>query len=180
MLISEEYRNLNERLHQDNISYGMSGMNYANEVYAMCDRFNTEDVLDYGCGKDTLARNLPFNINRYDPAIKRFSEPPKPADFVVCTDVLEHIEPHCLDDVLADIRRVMKKFGYLVIHTGPAKKTLQDGRNAHLIIEDYSWWYDKLSEYFEIDDSKTGMGATFYVRPRDKIKKVNKIEPHII
>jgi S-adenosylmethionine:diacylglycerol 3-amino-3-carboxypropyl transferase len=67
-------------------------------------------------------------------------KPPEPHDIVVCTDVLEHIEPDCLDDVLADIRRCTKKAALLVVATRPAMKTLSDGRNAHLIQEDFKWW----------------------------------------
>ena len=32
----------------------------------------------------------------------------------------------------------------------PAQRKLKDGRNAHLIIEDTSWWMRKLCTYFNI------------------------------
>jgi 2-polyprenyl-3-methyl-5-hydroxy-6-metoxy-1,4-benzoquinol methylase len=65
---------------------------------------------------------------------------PEPHDIVACTDVLEHIEPDCLDDVLKDIRRCTKKVAFLLIATRPAIKVLADGRNAHLIQQPYTWW----------------------------------------
>ena len=36
---------------------------------------------------------------------------------------------------------------YHLIACHPAKKKLSDGRNAHLIIEEPTWWKNKLSEY---------------------------------
>jgi hypothetical protein len=107
-------------------------------------------VLDYGCGKGGLGRAIPFGICEYDPAIAGKESSPKPADLVVCTDVLEHIEPECLVYVLADLRRVTRKIGYFVIHTGPAQKHLADGRNAHLIQRDRMWWKKKLRRFFTI------------------------------
>jgi hypothetical protein len=75
---------------------------------------------------------------------------PDPADIVACTDVLEHIEPECLEDVLADLRRVTKKMGFFTIATRPAKKFLSDGRNAHLIQQDARWWLEKLWAKFHV------------------------------
>lgn len=86
-------------------------------------------------------------ILSYDPAIEGCEEK-KPCDLVVCTDVLEHVEPEYLDNVLNDIHRLMQKVGYFTVHTEAAMKHLSDGRNAHLIQKPYSWWFDKLSERF--------------------------------
>jgi hypothetical protein len=36
----------------------------------------------------------------------------------------------------------------------PAKRILKDGRNAHLILEDASWWISKLCNYFNITNLK--------------------------
>lgn len=101
-------------------------------------------VLDYGCGKGTLAKTLPFPIWEYDPAIKNKDWPPRPSELVVCADVLEHIEPECLDAVLDDLASLTLDVAYFVIHTKPAGKDLPDGRNAHLIQEGKDWWERKL------------------------------------
>ena len=79
-----------------------------------------------------------------------FSGTPNPADIVACTDVLEHIEPECLEDVLADLRQVTKRLGFFTIATRPAKKFLADGRNAHLIQQDAKWWIERLWKHFKI------------------------------
>lgn len=143
-MISEEYRALNQALHRSRPSYGAGGHRWA----WWC--AGREDILDYGCGKGTLSEALNMDMAEYDPAIPGKDEPPGEHETVVCLDVLEHIEPEFLDDVLADIRRCMKRHGLLVIATRPAKKVLPDGRNAHLIIEDWEWWREKLEQHFII------------------------------
>lgn len=147
-LISEEYRALNAQLHRDNLAYGVGGGRHAPIVLKLAESTKANSVLDYGCGKGGLAKAMPYGICEYDPAIPGKQESPKPADLVVCTDVLEHIEPERLRFVLDDLRRVTRKVGYFVIHMGPAQKTLADGRNAHLLQRDRSWWTQKLKKFF--------------------------------
>ena len=149
-LISNEYRKLNENLHNKNMNYGVSGHKYSGNILSLSQKLNTKDILDYGCGKCTLGNNLPFTINQYDPAIRCFSREPEPADIVACTDVMEHIEPDLLENVLSHIKSKTKKLVYFLIATRPAKKTLEDGRNAHLIVKDSIYWFCKVSEYFDI------------------------------
>lgn len=151
MLISDEYKKLNEELHARNPTYGRSGSKNVSAVLELSLKHTTKDVLDYGCGKSTLNENLPFQIQQYDPAIEKYATLPLPADIVVCTDVMEHIEPDCLDGVLEHIKSLTKKCVFFIISTAPAKKTLADGRNAHICLHDITWWEDKLEEYFRLD-----------------------------
>jgi 2-polyprenyl-3-methyl-5-hydroxy-6-metoxy-1,4-benzoquinol methylase len=150
MTISESYRELNAKLHASNEFYGTSGAKYSQQVHALALSLQTQDILDYGCGKSTLANNLPFKIKQYDPAIKKYEALPEPADLVVCTDVLEHIEPEKLDDVLGHLKSLTKRKGFFTIANRPARKTLEDGRNAHLIIEPPIYWLNKLTDYFTV------------------------------
>lgn len=149
-LISAGYRELNARLHRENMAYGVGGEKHAQVIADICARLRTKDVLDYGCGKGRLGRSLPFHVQEYDPAVPGKEESPKPADIVVCTDVLEHIEPDKLGFVLGDLRRCVRQVGYFVIHTGPAAKTLADGRNTHLIQKDKQWWEKHLRKFFKV------------------------------
>lgn len=148
--ISAEYCELNRRLHRENIAYGVGGGKHADTVKRLAEKLNTTSILDYGCGKGYLAKALPFPIWCFDPAIEQYRETPRPADIVVCSDVLEHIEPDKLDVVLDDIRRCTRKIAYLVIHTGPAAKTLPDGRNTHLIQNGLDWWGKQLQRFFSV------------------------------
>ena len=149
-LISAEYRALNRQLHDDNLFYGVGGAKHKELVLKIADQMKTTSILDYGCGKGRLAEELPFPIWQYDPCIPGKDEAPRPADIVVCTDVLEHIEPDKILPVLADLRRVVKKVGLFVIHMGAAQKTLPDGRNTHLIQQGKQWWANRLKAYFTV------------------------------
>ena len=99
-------------------------------------------------------------------------ESPRPADLVVCTDVLEHIEPEKLPFVLDDLRRCVKQIGYFVIHTKAAAKTLADGRNAHLIQKDQAWWTETLGRYFTVGKVDVLIGPLIRVvvgvKPKDQ------------
>jgi hypothetical protein len=149
-LISDDYLKLAKQLHEENKHYGAIGFRHTNNILTLAKQYQTDSILDYGCGKSSLARNLPFDIFEYDPAIEKHSARPNPAQMVVCTDVLEHVEPENLDAVLLDIAMLMQKVGYLTVCIVPAKKTLPDGRNAHLIIESKEWWENKINEFFQI------------------------------
>jgi 2-polyprenyl-3-methyl-5-hydroxy-6-metoxy-1,4-benzoquinol methylase len=148
--ISEQYRALNKDLHLQG-SYGRKGDKWVDRVTDLVARFQPETILDYGCGQGALGRALNIPIAEYDPAIEGKDSQPAPADLVVCTDVLEHIEPDYLDTVLDDLKRVSKVCLFAVISTRPAKKFLADGRNAHLIVEPWTFWNEKLSERFIVD-----------------------------
>ena len=145
MLISDAYRELNKRLHEARPDYGTSGRRYVPVVRQLMAKYETSDVLDYGAGKCTLQEALGHPIANYDPCVPGLDAVPGPHDIVVCTDVLEHIEPDCLAEVLKDIRRCTKKAAYLFIATRPAAKVLAEGRNAHLIQQPYAWWERQLA-----------------------------------
>lgn len=150
VLITDEYRSLSAQLHESNLAYGVGGGRHADMVVQLAKALKTTSVLDYGAGKGYLAKNLPFPIWEYDPAFPDKATSPRPADIVVCTDVLEHVEPDLLLHVLGDLQRCVRKVGYFVIHCGPSKKFLADGRNAHLIQKPPPWWGKRLAAFFEV------------------------------
>jgi hypothetical protein len=155
MLISEEYRAMQRRLHE-NPGYGIASLEYAPLVARVIQATGATDLLDYGAGKGRLGEALrqqikgPLRIHHYDPAIPEWSVPPAPCPLVACIDVLEHIEPQLLDNVLDDLKRVTLRQGLFTVHTQPAVKVLPDGRNAHLIQQPARWWLPKLMERFEL------------------------------
>lgn len=154
-LISEEYRLLQQKMHE-NPHYGEASLGYAPLVCQVIEQVGATELLDYGAGKGRLGIALrerlgrPLTIHHYDPAIPHWSAPPAPSDFVACIDVLEHIEPDLIDSVLDDLRRVTARVGVFTVEIVPARKSLPDGRNAHLIQRPPSWWLPKLMERFEL------------------------------
>lgn len=158
MLVSAEYKAQISKLHQESPSWGTTGRDYAGVVQSYIHQYAPKNILDYGCGKQTLARALrKYRIIGYDPGLPGLDTPVKePCDLVVCTDVLEHIEPDCLDDVLDDIQRVTREHLFLQICTVPAFAVLPDGRNAHLIVKPARWWMEQLWPRFDLVNCMIG------------------------
>lgn len=164
-LISPEYLEQNRQLHERDGFFGSRSARHLEAVKLLCDFVGSKNVLDYGCGKGSLVNALldaGYDAKGYDPAIEAYSEPPEPADVVVCTDVLEHIEPERLNDVLDELQRLTKKAAFLLVSTSVAKRTLPDGRNAHLIVKHSNWWLFHLMRRFvlvQFADSPRGFKA---------------------
>ena len=145
-LISPAYLTQNRMIHEGKGHWGGSGWKHAEVIQEFGKRIRARSILDYGCGECSLRKmfgKIGYHVTlyEYDPAVFTRARLPKyPVDLVVCTDVLEHIEPDKLATVLKHIRSLATKGIYLSIATRPANKILPDGRNAHLIIEDTPWW----------------------------------------
>lgn len=152
--ISDEYRVEQQKLHE-NPKYGVASLSFAPIVKSLLRLGNCASLSDYGAGKQNLRRALRLReggkvrYQPYDPAFPEYGQP-QPADLVTCIDVLEHIEPQSLDAVLSEISSISAKLSFLTVHTGPAKKVLTDGRNAHLIQESTSWWLGRFEPFFDI------------------------------
>lgn len=177
-LISAEYRELNRKLHAENLAYGVGGGRHAQTVLKLAEQLQKEvkfvSVLDYGCGRGYLAKALPFPIAEYDPCVPGKEGSPKAADLVVCSDVLEHIEPDHIDFVLDDLRRCVKRIGFFCVHTGPSKKLLADGRNSHVLQQPASWWKTKMEQYFSLAPNsmiEKPPHVYFVVSPKPAAKK---------
>jgi len=153
-LISDEYVALNKNLHADNPLYGSKSWKQLENVVHSLDLKAGDTLLDYGCGKASLQRELAkrsINVVSYDPAISAYAKHPSeykeyPFEYVVCMDVLEHVEPDMLPHVLDDIQKSFTKKAFILISTEPSNKTLKDGRNAHLIIQARNFWMDRLAD----------------------------------
>lgn len=144
MLLSDPYREEIARIHRIDESWGSRGYNWSYMVAGIALIEGCQTILDYGCGKGTMGETLSvcggMASAGYDPGIVGKDMPPAPADLVVCTDVLEHIEPEFLQGVINDLVRVTVRLLFVAISTRPAGRTLSDGRNAHLIVKDAGWW----------------------------------------
>jgi hypothetical protein len=151
--ISPGYLTQQQQLHQDS-RYGSASVTYAPVIMDILKATGYRSICDYGAGKCRLGIALHRKLKNlaYYPADPAFPEygPAKPAELVVCIDVLEHIEPEYLDQVISELAVLTTHVGFFSIHTGAARKVLSDGRNAHLIQQPASWWLDKLLPYFDV------------------------------
>ena len=143
-LMSPKYRALMIRAHKE-MDWAGAGYKQAAAVAQFADEIHAKSILDYGSGQGTLARALPDRkVINYDPGLPDASGLPKLAHLVVCSDVLEHIEPEKLDNVMQHIHGITVTGAYFVIATRPANKNLPNGINAHLIVEPPEWWLAKI------------------------------------
>ena len=166
-MISPEYRQLLELTHAK-MPWGTASLNEIDRIVSLLRQYQITHVLDYGAGQQNLAKKLPdlvsnLIVDSYDPGIPAIASAPAPAELVCCIDVLEHVEPEYIDQVLDDLQRVVANLGYFTIAVTPATKILEDGRNAHLIVQPVEWWAQKIQARFTIVKD---MGRKFIVRKK--------------
>lgn len=132
-------------------SFGATARNFALQIKLCLHELEPTTLLEYGCGKSDLNVSCgsdSIRWDRYDPAIPELSkQPTEQYDFIINTDVMEHIPPNDVDDVLADIRRCGEKV-FFNISTRLAGKTLPDGTNAHCTVQDAEQWLIAIKKHF--------------------------------
>lgn len=152
-LISPKYVVQQRILHGQPQGYGTHGHKWAETVRALIADpiYRISSVLDYGCGQGSLKRAVmadpPTSVRfaEYDPAIAEKQTLPDFADLVVVTDVLEHIEPDRLENVLAHVRMLARRAVLVVVAlVADSGRQLSDGRNAHLIVRPANWWKKRM------------------------------------
>lgn len=175
MLISENYRQLLIQTHNES-KWGNTGSAdpWFFKIVKYADEYKAKTILDYGAGwggvKHRMLKERPdIRVTEYEPTREAVAWPAEPQVFVVCVDVLEHIEPALLDNVLQDLQRVILDRAYFSICKVKAFKILPDGRNAHLIVEGFKWWEAKLAEYFTLIEARNPneVGCHFIVERKE-------------
>lgn len=154
-LISPEYLAEQKRLHAEPRGYGGKSYKRAPVIAELIRKGGHISILDYGCGQGTLGPAVQAELGdyavawrNYDPAVEEWARPPNavlgPYQLVICTDVLEHIEPDKIQAVLRHLRSLTGGQLYTVISTVETAKTLSDGRQAHILLKDWAWWKWKM------------------------------------
>lgn len=145
---------------------GYSTNHYTAEIAKLVEQTGARRLLDYGSGKGM--QYLDHRIHEqwggilpycYDPGYPPLAKRPDGTfDGIICTDVMEHIDPRDVDAVLDDIFGLLTPiqighvappcFAFFGIATTAAyRKTLPDGRNVHLTVQPGHWWDEKLARY---------------------------------
>jgi hypothetical protein len=177
--LSDESRELNTELHESKPVYGTSGHHHAKDVFIAGAQIHKKNggycnILDYGCGKETLKRAMEksfaaipgMTVLGYDPCRPGLDADPAPADIVVCTDVMEHVEPECVEAVIKHLHDLTQHIAIVDIYLEPAKKYLPDGRNAHICLQDKDWWKSWFSKYFVvIEQQATNKNSLMILQP---------------
>lgn len=173
-LISTAYQAEQRRMHEVHDAYGVECLRYGKSIANLVVRNGIASLLDYGSGKgriiEAVAPHLNghrLEINLYDPGIEELAVTPEPAEMVTCIDVLEHVEPECTADVIADIHRCARRMIFVTIGLTPAAKTLSDGRNAHINLRPSNEWLLLLMDHFFIHSfTDIGRSAIFIGAPK--------------
>ena len=154
--ISEEYRALlQEYGRAPNAPFPSSDGKWAEAVRGMAKKYSTKRILNYGAGAGVFTKaisRMNVDVVEYDPAVNGKKKKPKEQfDFVVCLDVLEHIEEKYIEAVLDELKWYIKKAGFFTICLKPAvKHTLPDGRNAHILLKSKEWWFVELTKRWAV------------------------------
>jgi 2-polyprenyl-3-methyl-5-hydroxy-6-metoxy-1,4-benzoquinol methylase len=153
MNLSEQYRKVLEKEHASS-EWGVTGHLLASQVHQIMTLEGLNTLLDYGCGQGKLgqwfAKNAPqMDLREYEPGIPRRAAMPDPAQIVACIDVMEHVEPEYVVNVLDHIQKLAQHRVYFNISTCLAGRILNDGRNAHLTIKPHKWWIALLRERWD-------------------------------
>lgn len=141
MTTSDSYKALLTQKHQDGNWGRSTGIP---DMARWCiDQYNVKSIVDFGCGKGLVTKQLQaeypqIDICGHDPSLD--TKLPDKVDMIFSKDVLEHIEPERLEQVLSDLYQRTGKAQYHLIACHKAIHYLSDGRNAHLIIETPDWW----------------------------------------
>lgn len=165
-LYSQEYANMQKMMHAEHEGdYGRTGALHVSSVYALASqllkRHGSVRLLDYGSswGGAFTEMSRQFHVpegmtfEEYDPFVVG-KENAHPADFVLCADVMEHVEPEYTENVLDHIARLVGRVAFFSISLVPAKKLLPDGRNAHINLRTPEYWLTQLRKRFITSEAK--------------------------
>ncbi|MBR3622280.1 MAG: methyltransferase domain-containing protein [Selenomonadaceae bacterium] len=149
------YINLYRKKHENKVSYGRGATYLMPQIILFIDLIKCTSILDYGCGKGDLVRALQIkypnmNVVGYDPAVSEYAAfPYEKFDFIICTDVLEHIPENELNTVIEKMSHLSSNIFFHLHHAEAAEK-LDNGENAHCTIKPREWYHDLFKHYFNV------------------------------
>lgn len=151
MIVTDEYAKQLQQMHQRKV-IGF-GVEPPAKLVELIRQHSITSILDYGCGEGNMMARIQeifpdIKMHGYDPGVERFAVIPEKTDLVYSSDVLEHFEPEFIDEGLQKIFKIANVH-YHNIACHPAKKTLPDGRNCHLIVEQPDWWIEKIESILD-------------------------------
>ena len=163
----ESHIKASQQLHKDSLSYGpassyfqdtnikrLFGIPYGIKIANEHSRIKS--VLDFGAGNGGLVLSLnkilgeEIAVTGFDPGVNKYSEEPTGKfDVITCIDVLEHVDRTSIDKILNQIKNLTAGFMVFVIDLVPARKSLADGRNAHVLLAPPEYWASRINQAFD-------------------------------
>jgi SAM-dependent methyltransferase len=116
----------------------------------------TFSVLDWGCGKANYSEKVHTMFDGrlqcwylYDPGFVKFETPPSGTfDFIVCADVMEHIEDPEESLLRMNSHLDEKGIALFTICGRPDSRTFDDGLNMHVTLKSFEEWKLLLKTHF--------------------------------
>ena len=154
MIINPEYQAQLATMHSQ--GQFVRGSKLLGSIKPFLEQYQPTSVLDFGCGHGALITSIQelypaMQVEGYDPGNSDYNRMPNRSfDVVISADVFEHVEPKHLAETLKLISGKIQVAGWFRIACYPAKKSLPDGRNAHLIVQSPDWWREQLLANMDI------------------------------
>lgn len=137
---------------------GVSVLQHMKSIRRLVEETDSRTMLDFGCGRGEAYKSphklhhqigLPrAAVTLYDPAFMPTATLPKGQfDLVVCSDVLEHVPEHEVEEFVARLLGYAKKAVWASVCCRPAKKFFTDGRNLHVTVKSFEWWSAKFDAH---------------------------------
>lgn len=153
-MISDEYKDLLMEKHEKK-PWGGGGKSWVPMILPLLNSFPPGPIriLDFGCGRGTFKPEIEplhpdVQVLEYDPGVAGKTQLPKyPVDFVVCTDVMEHVEEEWVPHTLRTIQWLAIHGVFFNIDLCESTSLLPDGRNTHITIKPAKWWMEQLHTY---------------------------------
>mgnify|MGYP002518352225 CR=1 FL=1 len=153
--MNKKYLEQYKLLYQLKPKYGASSVKFFDILYSILKNEDVIYVLDYGCGKSPLLDMLKdklnhLNVFKYDPVFPEYDILPKQKiDFVICTDVLQHVPLEELDETLSEIALISNRcFFHIKCTDHPTK--FPNGEPTNITVREKQWWKKYLLKFFSI------------------------------
>lgn len=136
-----------------------------------------DSVTDFGCGtgraaallqrQGLIVRAIDHADNCLDPQIQVPLEvaclwhlpPGEITDYGFCADVMEHIPPERVTDVLTQIARRVRRAVFFHISTMPDSCGRLIGERLHLTVEPAAWWVARVEQAFRVTTRRQDAAA---------------------
>ena len=114
-----------------------------------------KSVLDYGAGSSAFRKEIEvqfpkykYTIHEYEPGRVELSNDPPVCDASICFDVMEHIEPEYVDNVIKHIYDKTNYWTFQDICLKASYNYFPSGKNLHLTVKPAEWWIEKLKDHW--------------------------------